>query len=395
MSDCASPGGFAVPDACAESLTIDEGLRRMGAGSGARTRWNMSRSSPKLADIVRILRSRVIRGTYTGKIPSGRTLARELGASVPTIDLALAELRMLGIVRREARQGTFIVPSDQREKAGDAVTARLVASVPRDLGQWAFWHSVIIFGFERACLARKLSMVLRYVNMNEEADDAVEYAIEAGASGHCVGTCLLGWLTIRHAIALRRAAAPVVAVDWEFEEPLIPSVSFDNLEAGALVAKHLLSLGHKRIAFIGGPQDSPSERDRAKGVEKVLAASGLSPMQAVEYPPEGLGTLARVLAVSPRPTAVVTHTEAIANVLMDQAAAAGIRVPQDLSVASFHDPRCLDRPGLTVAALDFEALGRRAFEALLDDDLWRKPAPRLVAVDRVVGNTTAPPPDAS
>ena len=352
----------------------------------------MSRAAARQADIVRILRSRVVRGIYAGKVPSGRILAKELGANVTTINLALAELRSLGIVRREARQGTFVVPPDQREKSGTVMAARLVCQTPFSLDRSAFWQSAIIYGFEQGCVARGLPMVLHYSAMGEEADEVVAYALNAGASGHCVGTCLLGPIVIRQALTLRQAAAPVVAVDWEFEEPIIPSVSFDDLEAGALIAKHLFSLGHRRIAFVEHLPGDPAMRDRAAGAEKVLAAFGLPPMQRIPAGDDWPVLSDRILSASPRPTAVITWIALLADFLISRAAAAGIRVPQDLSVASFYDPRFVTPKGLTVAALDFEALGRRALEALLDDDLWRNPAPRLVPVDRVVGHTTAPPP---
>ncbi len=95
--------------------------------------------------------------------------------------------------------------------------------------------------------------------------------------------------------------------------------------------------------------------------------------------------------MSPRPTVVVCWINLLTGFLIRHVSEAGVRVPQDLSVASFHDPY-VDNPfQLTVAALDLKAMGRRALEALLDDDLWKNPAPRLVPVDRVIGKTTAPP----
>lgn len=62
----------------------------------------------------------------TGKIPSGRTLAKELGVNISTINLALSELRSAGIVRRQARKGTFVVSEDERREAQIPMTARLV-----------------------------------------------------------------------------------------------------------------------------------------------------------------------------------------------------------------------------------------------------------------------------
>ncbi len=340
------------------------------------------------ADIVRILRSRVVRGIYAGKMPSGRLLAEELGVNVTTIDLALAELRSLGIVRREARHGTFVVPASDRKGVGAQMAARLVCGGGKDT-----WYSGVVFGFEQACAARGIPMVLRNLPMDGESDEPMEYALDAGASGHCVGTCLLGAVSVRQALRLRQAAAPVVAVDWEFEEPIIPSVSFDNIEAGALLARHLISLGHRRIVFVEAGRGDPAMRDRAKGVEKVVAASGLPPVQRIVAPRNWDAFVGRLLSVSPRP-AVIGWATSFAAYLMSRADAAGICVPEDLSVASFHDSPIVIPWGLTIAVLDCEALGRRALEALLDDDLWRNPAPRLVPVDRVVGHTTAPPPSA-
>ncbi len=125
-------------------------------------------------------------------------------------------------------------------------------------------------------------MVQHFVPMDGQSEEAMNYAFEAAASGHCVGTCLLGNIPIQQALRLRRAATPIIAVDWEFEEPIIPSVSFDNIEAGALLAKHLLSLGHRRILFVEHVPGDPAQRDRIAGMEKVLAASGLPPMEKMQ-----------------------------------------------------------------------------------------------------------------
>lgn len=355
----------------------------------------MAQPSARQPDVLRILRSRIIRGVYTGKMPGGRKLATDLGTSVATIDLSLSTLQMLGLVRRSARSGTYVVPQEERVGNGSPILVQVVAPRPSNNELNTYWYAPIVYGFEQACSARGLVMVLHYAGKEWEADDAVKYVLHSAASANCAGTCLFEQLSTRHALELRRAKAPVVAADWDFEEPLVPTVTFDNIEAGALLARHVLSLGHRRVAVIVNGTDgrmNPISRDRVAGITRVLAAHGLSPVLTITDPPDWERVPGILLNASPRPTAVLgTHYFCAESVFL-AAKRMGLRMPEDMSIASFNDPTCTMLTGLTVAALEYEAFGRLALESLLDEDLWKTPARRLVPITRVVGRTTAPPP---
>ena len=132
----------------------------------------MVRPPRKQDEIVRLLRARILRGVYTERLPSGRQLAKELGTSPATIEMALGKLRALGVVRRETRRGTFVVPFEETSQVNPA-SARMVCPVPPHLDNTAFWTAYVVFGFERACREHKLPMVLSYAGT---ADEAVKLA---------------------------------------------------------------------------------------------------------------------------------------------------------------------------------------------------------------------------
>ncbi len=73
------------------------------------------------------------------------------------------------------------------------------------------------------------------------------------------------------------------------------------------------------------------------------------------------------------------------------AAQAGVRVPQDLSIVSFGDLHAFHSAPLTFVAMDYEAIGRAALDALLDEDFRANPRRALLPVKLVDHGTTAPP----
>jgi len=343
---------------------------------------------PKHTQIMRILRSRIVRGTYTGRLPGERALARELGTNPKTVQVALVHLEALGLVRREQRKGTFAVPRKKHSVATGLVYARLVLRPPyTNRGRAVFWASVIIYAFQKAAQDRGVSMALEY---SDDVDSVVKEAIAEARTPACVGTCLVSVpLKTRHVIRLADAGGPVVSADWRLEEPLIPWLTFDNIGAGRRAMEHLTGLGHRRIVFLRTPQTSPSQEDRERGMASYLDGLGrrLEVMTAgLSEVPEVFSTL---MSRPTPPTAFVTSSVLLADMLVELAENADIDVPGDLSLMSFPGAPHHLRREITGVRMDHEALGRRAFEMLFDEELAANPAHVLLPVTLDEQDTTA------
>ena len=340
--------------------------------------------------VMQVLRSRIVRGHYAGKLPGERALAAELGTNPKTIQLALIRLEAVGMIRRVERHGTFAVPPAELPRSAGIVYARLVSKPPFTLwGDASFWSSAIVYGFHKAARERGLTIALEY---SDDVDRVLDDALAEARTAGCVGTCILSLaVETKHALRLAQAQGPVVLADWEIEHPLVPCIVFDNFGAGRLVAEHLVKLGHRRIAFVNYASPSPNMRERLRGVEQFLSDVGSPLARKVFFQGHNFEDIAGLLAAPDPPTAIISGSRHVAEILIELALNGGTRIPQDLSVVTFGGGQVLGRRRITMAAMDHEALGRRALEMLLDERGAASPPRVVLPVTLADAATTAPP----
>src|SRR5262245_48090509 len=199
---------------------------------------------------------------------------------------------------------------------------------------------------------------------------------------------------------LRAADIPCVLIDAV--HPSFPSIPVDDVTGGDLATRHLVALGHRRIALSGDP---PPEfrfdwsRDRTRGYERALAAAGIE--VRADYVREGtrLPHVARavateLLSLPERPTAVFAASDTQAIGALEAARALGIRVPGELSVVGFDDIEVAAYVGLTTVRQPLVESGHRGAKILLDILAGRQIAPlrELLPLELVVRGTTGPAP---
>jgi LacI family transcriptional regulator len=177
------------------------------------------------------------------------------------------------------------------------------------------------------------------------------------------------------------------------------SVSMREEDAGRVAAQHLLSLGHRRLAHLAGPEELDTAHRRREGF--VAAAREVQLEVRVEAAPfeerGGFDAMRRLLARGSPPTGVFVSNINQAVGAMAGARAAGRRVPSEVSLVGYDDDpvgEYLEAP-LTVIAMPLYELGSAAIDSLIDQiegdpphDVVIETAPRLV-----VRASTAPPPD--
>ena len=163
---------------------------------------------------------------------------------------------------------------------------------------------------------------------------------------------------------------------------------------------YLASLGHKRIAYLCGPKENILERERFRGYRDGLRQAGLAFDPDLVFPGDyslaaGAAAGRAIVARSVRPTAVFCSNDESAIGLMRALISAGIRVPQDISVAGFDDIEfsAVVEPPLTTIRQPRRDLGRAGAQVLVDL-LQGRPAPARLRLDTelvVRGSTAAPP----
>jgi LacI family transcriptional regulator len=180
----------------------------------------------------------------------------------------------------------------------------------------------------------------------------------------------------------------------------IPSVSAAHASGADQAMRHLLQLGHRRIAQITGPLGWVATEGRRRGYRGALSAAGILPDPAleVEAVPEiepGRDAAEYLLDLPEPPTAIFAFNDNIAIGAIQAARARGLRVPEDLSVVGFDDVELatIVTPMLTTVRQPLAEMGRTAVSLLIRlmeqqslETLHLELATRLVIRD-----STAPP----
>ncbi len=168
------------------------------------------------------------------------------------------------------------------------------------------------------------------------------------------------------------AQTPVVLVNNGVAGPRLFSVRMDNVGGAREAVAYLRRLGHRRIAFVAGPEGGRSNRERLDGYRQGLVANGLGSateliVQGAGLPEDGPRALATLLALADPPTAVLCYNDLAAIGLLAAAARTGRRVPGELSVVGFDNIplSAYATPPLTTIEQPTAALGRTAVESCL------------------------------
>jgi LacI family transcriptional regulator len=153
-----------------------------------------------------------------------------------------------------------------------------------------------------------------------------------------------------------------------------PSVGFDNAEAAASMARHLIHLGHRDICVISGrTKDNDRTRQRLEGIRTELSRHGieLDASRVIERSysiTNGREACASLLSsVKPRPTAIVCGNDVLALGALVECRARGLKVPDDISIVGFDNFELSEHsnPPLTTINVPAEEMGTKAAAYLL------------------------------
>ncbi len=186
------------------------------------------------------------------------------------------------------------------------------------------------------------------------------------------GTVLDGALLVTPTVIDVDYGAPVVAVDPHAGQSTVPTVVSDNLSGAKQAVRHLLDLGHRRVAMLKGRPDLESARLHEQGYRQAMESAGVAVdedlVQLGDYNPAvAIGPVRRLLTSANRPTAIFAASDACALAAIDVATELGIRVPDDVSVVGFDNipGSALSSPSLTTVDQSIRGMGRQAAAMLV------------------------------
>lgn len=242
--------------------------------------------------------------------------------------------------------------------------------------------------------------------LTSHEDDYVRVLLDRGAAGiifvagiHAVAGTSPGRYT-----ALRERSVPIVLVDGYLDGVDAAFISNDDAAVSDIGVRHLLSLGHRRIALATGPERYTTVQRRIAGFYDAVRRhvhreqGDPSPEELVastRFVPEG-GFEAATVLVRRGATGILCGSDLMALGAIRAVHALGLRVPDDVSVVGSDDNPLLDYtdPPLTSVRQDVEAMAAAAVRALVDE-ISGTPPPRAEYVfhpELVVRASTAPPP---
>jgi LacI family transcriptional regulator, galactose operon repressor len=180
----------------------------------------------------------------------------------------------------------------------------------------------------------------------------------------------------------------------------IPAVSCAHSAGADAAIKHLLGLGHRRIAAITGPRGWVATEERVRGYHAALAAAGILPEPALVQETnfeieQGRRAARHLLDLHERPTAIFAFNDNVAIGVLQAARERGISVPDELSVVGFDDVEAAEivTPALTTVRQPLAEMGRMAvslLERLIEGQRIEALHVEL-RTQLVVRQTTAPP----
>lgn len=363
---------------------------------------DMMKTEAKYAAIAAALRKDILSGRYETheRFPSEEALVRRFGASRPTIERALRELKREGFLDARAGSGFYLTTFARNASGAIGVIApdcrRIdfftdlcdgISSVGRSAGydvllgdnpviedraQWALKTA-------KTYIDRKIAgVLLEPIDLMPDSTSATRAVLQV----------------------LKKHDIPVVLLDRDYLPPPERSgydlIGIDNVQAGYRIAKHLIDNGAQTIRFLTQPDCASTIRGRIHGVAQAAFDAGIAwkKPHIVEIDPDDTEAFARIIRrIFPKPKggrktaqcrqAFVCRNDALAARLIQALTAEGRRIPDDAMVAGFDDGKIaqLLNPPLTTISQPVKLLAETAVASLLQRIRTPDLAPRSILLD--------------
>jgi LacI family transcriptional regulator len=333
------------------------------------------------------------------KKPTITTVAARAGVAVSTVSRYLNGHYVSGPVRARLSEVIATLGYSRSWTARNlSIGRRGCIGVVVDSSQDP-WFVQLLAGIEEELSTRDTGLMLSSLELRGRYDPALvfEWIRDRRVDGLILAKSQRRERSLLHACVEAKLPTVTVAPDESLRH--VHVVRCDNVAGGVTVAAHLADLGHKRIAFAGGPEHSIESKQRLRGLQEGLALRGIRLAPRFAYAcgswevDAGRAFAEQFLQGPLEVTALVLANDALAFGFMRVAQQRGVRMPEDLSIVGFDGlPQgALFYPALTTVAQPMREMGRAACRKLFD----AIEAPRLLErtefpMELVVRESTAP-----
>lgn len=316
-----------------------------------------------------------------------RQVAHEAGVSVATASRAFTKPDLVGERTRERIldiAARLDYAPNLAARALNTGRTQSVGIVVPDLMN-PFYPSIVT-GARRRASALGYSLLIA----DSEEDPAAELPILEEMARKVDGILLCSSRMGADSLARAQELGPLVLLNRRLAG--VPSVSFDSTAAVQTAALHLRVMGHRRVAYVGGPASSTSNVERRDRIGQFFPPQGLEVVQVGDFEPSVDGGRAAADGVlSAGASAVLVYNDVMALGLMGRLIGYGLAIPRDLSVIGWDDIQFAElvTPALTTVRVPRERAGEEAMAYL--DAVIRRGGPgedRLLSTEFVFRSTT-------
>ncbi|WP_454830534.1 LacI family DNA-binding transcriptional regulator [Pseudoxanthomonas wuyuanensis] len=328
-----------------------------------------------------------------------KDVAREARVSVATVSRALNGHDNVA----EAVRQHVIATADRLRYQPHAAARSLSSRRTQTIGVvlpdlYGEFFSELIRGIDQVARAhRQHLLVSSYHGLPEEQGEALR-----AMRGRVDGLLVLSPYSERPGFLTDNlpSSLPAVLINTNLPGTDYPVLSIDNYGGAMAMMGHLIATGHRRIAFICGPENNFDARERLRGYRDALK-KGLPGAAPWELPGDfdeasGYEAAKRILQAEDRPDAVFAANDMMALGCLYAFNQAGLRVPADIALAGFDDIPLARfvHPTLTTMKVNIAGLGGGAMQCLLRSIDAKDPVPaasQTLVPELMVRDSSGPP----
>jgi DNA-binding LacI/PurR family transcriptional regulator len=310
--------------------TLCAGVNTMSSdqlgGEQSRSRGELSYKYQRLRER---LRAAVSAGEFAGKLPGERELARRFAANAKTINKALNDLAMEGLVLRHVGRGTFVAGSTPVIPLPATSSRRFLSIHPAQSdGDEA---QQVLLRLREALVSkghRVDQIAMELDEAGELADDQLTYRDFRQVDGVVLTARPSGRLLSN----LRRRRLSVVVVDNYSEAVRLPCVLSDQSHGAFVLCERCIQLGHRNIRLLIDAHSLPAAAAAQAGYRAAMQHYGLKPLSTIQVVPEM--DWSPLFSESDRAGAALCVSSGVAARVAEEASRRGLSIPADLSVAA-------------------------------------------------------------
>ena len=322
----------------------------------------MSEPTPKYILVENHIKLAIKKKQLVDKLPGERMLAQQLGVSYMTIRKSIENLVSQGVLFKIPTKGTFVnhkkVQRRQNGTIGYFLDASMIAGISSP------YYSLNFDSIEKVAAKNGYSVVYFSDNNVDNLSRTLDKV------DGVIATC---FPRIESIILKIKESVPVVVIDNSAADKTIPSVIIDNFNADVESVDYICSLGHSRIGFMTGLEDSDIGKSRYAGYQHGLSKNNIPLDETLvfrgNYSYEaGILGAEYFFTLDSLPTALICANDSMALGAIQRFSQEGLNIPEDISIIGFDDIEVASQivPSLTTIAAPIDEIAKHAFSMLKD-----------------------------